>query len=95
MAVRERKNALNDRACADFREALGDALAAAEAAELPLEVQITLMLSELGRLIASSDDGDFGLRLAHALTALDHAARTALRDFDDPAAERFVQRLPN
>ena len=86
---------MDDQAYADFREALGDALAAAEADGLPLEVQITLMLSELGRLIAGSGDGDFGLRLARTLTALDHAARTALRDFDDPAAGRFVQRLPN
>ena len=86
---------MDDRTCADFRAALDDALTAAEAGGLAPEVQITLMLSELGRLIAGAGDGVFDVRLAYALTALDHAGRTALRDFDDPAAERFVKRLPN
>jgi hypothetical protein len=86
---------LNDRTCADLRAALDDALTAAEAGGLPPEVQITLLLSELGRLIAGSGGGEFEIRLAYALKALDHAARTALRDFDDPATERFVQRRPN
>ena len=95
MAERERKRALNDRSCADFREALDDALRAAEAGGLPFEVQIALMLSELGRLIAGSGGGEFELRLAHAQAALDHAARTALRDFDDRSVGHFVQRLPN
>lgn len=86
---------LNDQICADFRAALDEALTAAEAGGLAAEVQMTLMLSELGRLIAGANDGEFEVRLAYALNALDHAARTALRDIDDPPAEGFVKRLPN
>jgi hypothetical protein len=86
---------MNGRTCADFRAALDDALTAAEAGGLPAEVQITLMLSELGRLIAGLGDGGFEMRLTHTQTALDHAARMALRDLDDPSVGHFVQRLPN
>lgn len=86
---------MNDQSCADFRAALADALSAAEAGGLPAAVQITLMLSELGRLIAKAGGDGLEVRLAHAFKALEHATRTALQEVDNPVGGRFAQRPLN
>ncbi len=87
---------VDDHVCTDFRASLRDALSIAEAGGLPAEVQMTLLISELGGLIAKSAGSEFEKLLTSALAAVEHASRAARGDLDYKAAvERFVDRWLN
>jgi hypothetical protein len=77
-------------ACAALRAGLRNALDAADADGLPPEMQLMLMVSELGELTARLAGAGFEMQLSDLLEAVEHASRAALSDDDYQAGEHFA-----
>lgn len=88
---------MSETGVADFRSALRQAFEAARADGVPLEMQIALLVSELGHLVASwATDDAFEAAVANLQQAVAHATRTARDDVQyQDAVERFVDRWLN